>query len=244
MKKSQIMMFLKFFLHKRAIPGPKYCKILMMLLKSLLHKRAIAITLIPGVSIFILEFTAFRPFGYNRYAININRLILTLSYTLIGSGLFYYVNVILPSIWKNDMACKHIHRQIKAIKEELQLIVMFDIEPFCMSDKKYNTETFAAKFRSINLYDDYGFRQNVKDRIEQPRKRIEAICTDLMGNYMQELTPNQIRFIDFIMTSYFMNNQIQPIEYSLPDHLKDKYPNNQNEIGISIFSLYSISTLQ
>ena len=67
---------------------------IMMLLKSLLHKRAIAIILIPGVSIFILEFTAFRPFGYNRYAININRLILTLSYTLIGSGLFYYVNVI------------------------------------------------------------------------------------------------------------------------------------------------------
>ena len=65
-----------------------------------------------------------------------------------------------------------------------------------------------------------------------------------MSNYMQELTSTQIIFIDSIMTSYFMNNQIRPIEYSLPDHLKDKYSNNQNEIGISIFSLYSISTLQ
>ena len=85
---------------------------------------------------------------------------------------------------------------------------MLDIEPFCMSDEKYNTETFAAKFRSINLYDDYGFRQNVRDRIEQRRKRIEVICNELMGNYMQELKPNQIRYIDTIMTLYFMNNLI------------------------------------
>ena len=160
------------------------------------------------MAIVLLEFTEFRALGYSRNAASINRFILTLSYTLIKSELFYCINAALPSIWRKNMAYKHIRRQLKIIKEELRLIVMLDIEPFCMSDEKYKTETFAAKFRSINLYDDYGFRQNVRDRIEQRRKRIEVICNELMGNYMQELKPNQIRYIDTIMTLYFMNNLI------------------------------------
>lgn len=50
----------------------------------------------------------------------------------------------------------------------------------------------------------------------------------------------EVKYIDTILSSYFICNSLEPMDFNVPEEIRHAYPNNQEEIGESIFRMYSL----
>lgn len=134
----------------------------------------------------------------------------------------------------------YITRQIKFIKENIRLIVE-SIEPFKM-DKKYNKNQFCSVFKRTDLSSSFmGGSTTKEEYINKKKKSIEATCEQLLGNYGNYLNDRDLKFVNSIEKSYFIQNKLNSIDFNIPKDFLSSYPNNQEEFGDSIFEIFEWS---
>ena len=59
-----------------------------------------------------------------------------------------------------------------------------------------------------------------------------------MSSYNNAMNAKQIKFVDELLNSYFILNNIRPINFDLPDEYINDYPNNQWDVCESIYDNY------
>lgn len=194
-----------------------------------------------SVLIFIIRFTDWRfiPCDSNMED-KYNYTLETLSFSYLAGAIFYFLNDYLPQIRRQKEYANYITRQIKFIKENIRLIVE-SIEPFKM-DKKYNKNHFCSVFKGTDLSSSFmGGPTTKEEYINKKKKSIEATCEQLLGNYGNYLNDRDLKFVNSIENSYFIQNKLNSIDFNIPKELLSSYPNNQEEFGDSIFEIFEWS---
>lgn len=189
----------------------------------------------------VLELTRWRPFGFSDNAKNINNLLLTLSYSIIGANLFYLLNEYLPSLSKRYVTQKHVERQLRIIKEQLRLLVEVDLHPFAFEPKDIVKDNYVAEFENTNLHESAPFNKNIskEDFINKRKNLIAKISSELLSSYLNILTREQLNFLDKILKSTFVNIVLSPALWT-SNHVPIG-DDNQKEISESIYELYKYS---
>lgn len=75
-----------------------------------------------------------------------------------------------------------------------------------------------------------------KEYLESHKDRIEFLLNQVL-EYHKYLNGEELKIINDLLVSPFLLNSIQPINRDLPDELIAYYPNNQREIGESIYDM-------
>ena len=200
--------------------------------------------IVGGVALFlivVLEITSWRPLGYASKHEEINRIILTISYSFFASCLFYLFNDLIPSYRRRIVAKKYIEKELFIIKESFRQLV--NIKPFSFSEKAFSMEEFAKEFANNDLFKNADFNEfKTKIQILTERKQyIEQICKNLLSSYSLYMNHKQIEFIIVVLRSRFIVEPINAKDFNIPQEILATYPNNQEEIGRSIFELYILS---
>lgn len=184
----------------------------------------------------IIELTDLRPFGVAYNADGINRIILTLSYSYTAAYLFYFLHDWLPMRYRRRIAQNYVERGMRQLKELLRLCMLL-LYPFSSISE---TDLSKDKFMEIVGRKDLMAPSIIgsKSIIEQLniyKKDITDISESLMSSYNDAMSDKEIKFVDGLLNSCFIANNISPINFDLPDEYIDSYPNNQWDICESIY---------
>ena len=188
------------------------------------------------VCIMIIELTDLRPFGVAYNADGINRIILTLSYSYTAAYLFYFLHDWLPMRYRRRIAQNYVEREMRQLKELLRLCMLL-LYPFSSISE---TDLSKDKFMEIVGRKDLMAPSIIgsKSIIEQLniyKKDITDISESLMSSYNDAMSDKEIKFVDGLLNSCFIANNISPINFDLPDEYTDSFPNNQWDICESIY---------
>ena len=69
---------------------------------------------------------------------------------------------------------------------------------------------------------------------------IERVANDLISSYSFYMSNKELDYINKVLNSYFIMNSITPMDFSIPEEMRINYPNNQEEIGKSLYGLYML----
>ena len=189
-------------------------------------------------SIILLEFTDLRPLGYAAKAERINTAILNLSYSIVSASIFYLVMEYFPTLSKRQVARKRVSRQLCDIKEQLRIIVQCELLLFSLDNNK--SEKFVVEFEKTNLNEssllnpDITKAQSINDR----KECIGNISNNILESYYTVLTMEQSNFLGVVLQSDFLNIVLRPTIWLEDGCSVSDYPDNQKEIGESIYKLY------
>lgn len=187
----------------------------------------------------VICFTEWRPIECS-YAEAGNRVLENLSFGFLSAGIFFTLNEYIPQWYQRKVARNHIRRKVRNIKEEFRLITS-SIEPFRMGEP-YTMESFTKAFEEKDLEEKYmDGSKTLMTYISEKKILIETICDSLLSSYGQYMTMEDKHYIDEILGSFFIRNNIVPKDFNVPDKYQDAYPNNQAEMGECIFQLYTLS---
>lgn len=184
----------------------------------------------------IIELTDLRPFGVAYNADGINRIILTLSYSYTAAYLFYFLHDWLPMRYRRRIAQNYVEREMRQLKELLRLCMLL-LYPFSSISE---TDLSKDKFMEIVGRKDLMAPSIIgsKSIIEQLniyKKDITDISESLMSSYNDAMSDKEIKFVDGLLNSCFIANNISPINFDLLDEYTDSFPNNQWDICESIY---------
>lgn len=184
----------------------------------------------------IIELTDLRPFGVAYNADGINRIILTLSYSYTAAYLFYFLHDWLPMRYRRRIAQNYVEREMRQLKELLRLCMLL-LYPFSSISE---TDLSKDKFMSIVGRKDLMAPSIIgsKSIIEQLniyKKEIIDISESLMSSYNGAMSDKQIKFVDELLNSCFIANNISPKNFNLSDEYINSYPNNQWDVCESIY---------
>lgn len=197
-------------------------------------------SLVSIVLIIILRFTEWRPvICAPKLAEASNFMLESLSFSYLAGAIFFLLNEYIPQRRKNKVHIEHITRQIQSIKEYIRQIVA-SIEPF-KDENEYTQQTFTNTFANKDFRTKFMDGQDdLENYINKRRKLIESLCEQLLSSYTNIMSNKDIDFINTILKSDFIRNTLEPIDFNVPNQYISSYPNNQKEIGISIFKLYNL----
>ena len=77
--------------------------------------------------------------------------------------------------------------------------------------------------------------KSIIEQLNIYKKEIIDISESLMSSYNSAMSDKQIKFVDELLNSCFIANNISPINFDLPDEYIDSYPNNQRDVCESIY---------
>lgn len=188
----------------------------------------------------ILKFSDFRPFGSCTYATAINGALETMAFSILAAIVFFIVNDIITSKQRVKISIHHIEHDIEKIRGLLRQMIDA-VEPFKLERKRYTVDSFKQKFQNKNLYDGYwGGDRSMVDVYTYKKLEIERIANALISSYSFYMSNKELGYIDKVLTSYFIMNSIAPMDFSIPEDMRISYPNNQEEIGKSLYELYML----
>lgn len=191
------------------------------------------------VVIYIICFTEWRPIEC-MYAEDSNRVLENLSFGILSASIFFALNEYIPQRHQRKVAHNHIRRQLRNIKEEFRQIVS-SIEPF-RTGEPYTMKSFTKAFEEKDLEEKYmNGSKTLMMFISEKKILIETICDSLLASYGQYMTIENQHYIDEILDSFFIRNNLVPMDFNVPDKYQNAYPNNQAEMGENIFQLYTLS---
>lgn len=187
-----------------------------------------------------LKFSDFRPFGYSSKATAINDTLETVAFSILAAIVFFIVNDISTSKQRVKISIHHIENEIRNIRELLRQMIDA-VEPFKLGRKHYTLDSFKQKFQNKNLYDGYwGGERSMVDVYTYKKLEIERVANDLISSYSFYMSNEELDYIDKVLNSYFIMNSIAPMDFSIPEDMRISYPNNQEEIGKSLYELYML----
>lgn len=191
--------------------------------------------IVASLSIVILRFTDWRPFGYCGKADSINYTVETISFSVLAAIIFWIVNDYTIYRSRKAVAVSHINRQICTIEKLIKQMID-SVEPFSFEPRKYSLQSFKDTFNQKNLYDGfYGGDHKIVDVYTDYKVKIELIAENLAASYSKYMSLNQLEYLDALMSSFLIRNTITPIDFSMPVEHREFFPSNQDKIGESIF---------
>lgn len=196
------------------------------------------------ILIIIIQLTNLR-IGYSTKADEINAIILQISIGIFVSCFFYWINEYIPYKALRKFSEDHIIHEIKDIKKMINQCV-YSILPFFSFERVLipSRNEFIQKFEIANLNQKYPIgNKTIVEFLEEKQGSIKKKCLELLGEYNRSLKISQLNYIRKILSSYFILNRLEPIDFDYPNPLEDNNPNNQKEIGKSLYYLYSIRNL-
>ena len=215
-----------------------YCKYLKRILCKYISVWACGLICI--VVICMLNFSDFRPFGPCAYASAINDALETMAFSILAAIVFFIVNDIIASRRRVKISILYIEHEIEKIRELLRQMID-TVEPFKLERKRCTLDSFKKKFQNMNLYDGYlGGNRSMVDFYTDKKLEIERIANSLISSYSFYMSNEELDYIDNVLNSYFIMNSIAPMDFSIPDDVRINYPNNQEEIGKSLYELYML----
>lgn len=161
-----------------------------------------------------------------------------IAYSLLAATIFYLMIDVVPTYRKNQIIKKRINRQFIRIKEEIRLCKSV-LRPFDLD--KYNSlsrDEYIVEFKKLNLNTKYISKNgiSIKEYLIRQQGQLELLLNQLL-EYNQHLDNKELKVINDILDSAFLMNSIIPIDYDVPDQELHTYPNNQREIGESIYDI-------
>jgi hypothetical protein len=195
------------------------------------------------ISILVLVFTDWRPVGQIANAERINAGILNLSYSIVSASMFYLFMGYLPTLSKRHIAKKYVSYQIDEIKEQLRCIVKDEF--FLFNFERSLVFQFVSVFANANLGEP-SLSDSKLSKYDSINKRLKVIVDrskELLRFYLPLLKRTQLEFLNDLLCSEFARNGLQPIVWREDDGPLLGYPNNQNEVGRSIYKLYERSKI-
>ena len=111
---------------------------------------------------------------------------------------------------------------------------------FSMESKTYkNCKEYAEDFCKIDLEEKsiFSSSQTWKEYLESHKKCIADIISILFDLHAY-LSDKELEILTAIVTSTFLSESIIPQNHDLPNDVNNSFPNNQKEIGESIYKIY------
>ena len=191
------------------------------------------------VCIIIIELTDLRPFRVAHNADGINRIILTLSYSYTAAYLFYCLHDWLPMRYRRHISQNYVEREMRRLKELLRLCMLL-LYPFSsISETDLSKDEFMKIVEQKNLMAPSIIgSKTIVEQLNIYKKEITDISESLMSSYNDAMSDKQIKLLDELLSSYFIANNISPINFDLPKEYIDSYPNNQFDVCESIYDNY------
>lgn len=189
--------------------------------------------------IIIIELTDLRLLEVTYNADGINRIILTLSYSYTAAYVFYFLNDWLPTRFRRHIALNYVEREMRRLKELLRLCNFLLYPFFSVSETDLSKEKFmeTAGRKDLNNKSFVGSK-TIIEQLNIYKKEIIDISESLMSSYNSSMSDKQIKFVDELLSSCFIANNINPINFDLPDESINDYPNNQWDVCESIYDNY------
>lgn len=189
--------------------------------------------------IIIIELTDLRLLEVTYNADGINRIILTLSYSYTAAYVFYFLNDWLPTRFRRHIALNYVEREMRRLKELLRLCNFLLYPFFSVSETDLSKEKFmeTAGRKDLNNKSFVGSK-TIIEQLNIYKKEIIDISESLMSSYNSSMSDKQIKFVDELLSSCFIANNINPINFDLPDEYINDYPNNQWDVCESIYDNY------
>ena len=209
------------------------------MIKRIRDKIAAIVLLLSIVCIVIIELTDLRPLGEASNAEGINRAILTLSYSYTAAYIFYFLNDWLPMRYRRRIAQNYVEREMRQLKELLRLCMLL-LYPFSsISEKDLSKDEFMEIVGGKDLMAQSIIgSKTIIELLNIYKKEIIYISESLMSSYNSSMSDKQIKFVDELLSSCFIANNISPINFDLPDEYINDYPNNQWDVCESIYDNY------
>ena len=202
---------------------------------------SLASGLISFFIIIFIDFTEFRPFGYSVHARKINNALDAISLSLLSAIIIIVFNDMFGLFQKHSISIWHIERQLKSITATFKSMID-SINPFNMQRRTYAETEFIKLFREKNLYDNYYCgKESIIDAFNRNKEHLTIVIEGLLSSYSDYLSKNECKYLRFILESYFFNNTIQPIDFSIDPSDRIFMNENQEEIGRSLYQLYYTS---
>jgi len=169
-------------------------------------------------------------------------IIKNVSYSIIAAAIFYVIIDYIPLVRKKKIMRTFIDMQFSKLYGHINQCVNGIISPFSFNPKTYkDKEDFADDFYSVDLEEKIEkFISNTrKSYLESYRDQINNIVERLLDLHSY-LSYKELENLTFIVKSEFLTQSINPHIKGLPPEIIDTYPNNQREIGESIFEIYEL----
>lgn len=217
----------------------KYKTIIRNIKDRIVNQIAKVFLILSIVCIVIVEMTDLRPFGEAYNADGVNRILLTLSYSYAAAYLFFILHDWLPQRFRRRIAKNYIEREMRHLKELLRLCRFLLYPFFSISETDLSKEKFmeTAGRKDLNNKSFVGSK-TIMEQLNIYKKEIIDISESLMSSYNSSMSDKQIKFVDELLSSCFIANNISPINFDLPDEYTNDYPNNQWDVCESIYDNY------
>lgn len=183
--------------------------------------------------------------GYSAKADEINALILQICIGIFVSCFFYWINEYIPYKALRKISQDHICHEIREIKKMISQCVYSVLPFFSIERVKFPSRTeYIQKFETYNLNEKYPLdNKTINEFLEEKKDAIKRKCLELLSEYNRSLIVSQLNYIRKILGSYFILNRLEPIDFNYPTPFEDNFPNNQKEMGKSIYYLHSLRNL-
>ena len=192
--------------------------------------------------IIIIGFTNIR-FGEFEKAKDYNELILAIFVGIFASCFFFWINEYIPQRELNKTMKDLIDNDIRTITNKLRDSIMIIYNPyqnFFQMKQIPKFEQFLTDFEKFDFNEVKYDKVTYKQIFIQNQSAIKDKSKCLMNEYNRFMTIAQLRYIRNILKSTFIYQELEPLDQCLQDDLKICFPNNQQEIGASLYFLYKL----
>lgn len=231
-----------------SIPGAKRKLRLVLLyicnsVNTFLPYGWIVLLIFSSAGIIITGFTDIR-FGHFENAGHYNNILLAISVSVFASCVFYLVNEVAP---KRELhitmkavighELDEIHDLIRQCAVAVQPKTIFHLDtlpPYWIPKKSI----YLDHFKKYDFYKGKIAGDEAWKYFEKREKLIKEKGLTLLKDYNRYLTIKQISYLRNIITSPFILEGLKPDDFEVDEELKGLVPNNQEEIGKSLYRLY------
>ena len=165
--------------------------------------------------------------------------IVNICYSIVAAGIFYFIDVYLPTNRKKKLYRNVINNQLFIVVESLrccrEVIVRYSLEDVVKSN-------YVDLFSEFNLNEkkDDTSKLTVLEYLNFKKEIVRSTITSLLCCH-EYLELSEYEKLIKIIDSPFFNENIVAIDYNLPESMSGIYYNNQRRIGESIYDNYEVA---
>lgn len=172
---------------------------------------------------------------------NYSDILENIAYSYIAAVVFYVVVDYMLSFRRKKIMCIQIKSHMSILNEHIRLCKNTVYNTFDLSSKEYkNSKEYADDFDELDLTEKWGLDSNSlqtrKLYLESQKSVILENIVSLL-NYHDFLSDEQLKNLIKIRNSVFLIQPIFEKNYNFEKEQIDLYPNNQKEIGESIYEI-------
>ena len=168
--------------------------------------------------------------------------LINILYSIIAAAIFYLIVDYLPFVRKRKSMRILINSKLSELNELIRLCKEIPTSRFNMKSTTYkDCKEYAEEFYKIDLEEKsiFSSSQTWKEYLESHKEQIVENVVTLL-NFSDYLTEKELKNLTLIKSSIFIVQPIFPKNNDLTEDIIDSYPNNQKEIGESIYKIHEL----